>query len=380
MIAPRAGILETALAVHGGRRALAGEAAAVRYDFSVCLNAFGPADVVRRAVALATIDEYPDPEYRAPRAAASAQWHCPIDEIAFGAGAAEFIHAVCIAYLDPGDVVVIAAPSFGEYERAVRLRGAEPRLVWSEAGGTNSDRFAALRAAIEQVSPRLVVLCAPTTPTGASISQTDIRAIADTCQAGDSLLVLDQAYDAFAERPLGTPAIGGHPAVLHLRSLTKEHALAGLRVGFAIGPAPVIESLNRVRVPWSASSSAQAAAVAAMTTPASEHVAQTVSVLRANAARLQESSARLGFSSCPSTTHYFILHVRDAPSVCRILLDRAGICVRDCTSFGLPTHVRIAARTTPENDALLRALGMSDLDRYRTLDHTSTSLEMRIHG
>jgi histidinol-phosphate aminotransferase len=364
MIAARPGITETAIAVHGGHRALA-DARAVEHDFSVCLNAFGPADVVRRTVERAAIDEYPDPECRAPRAAAAAHWQRPIDEITFGAGAAEFIHAVALAYLDDGDTVLIAAPSFGEYERAARLRRANTRIVWCGLRETHDDALARLCAEVESTKPRLTVLCAPTTPAGLAISRPDVLAVADACDNAGSLLVLDQAYDAFAEHPLGTPAVPGHPAVLHLRSLTKEHALAGLRVAFAIGPAPVIDALNRVRVPWSASSAAQAAAVAALSRAGAEHVARTVAALRAEAVRLQEACTQLGFSVEPSATHYFVAHVGDASAVRALLLDRARICVRDCTSFGLPEHIRVAARTIAANDALIRALGMPELDRYR---------------
>ncbi|HTE45195.1 MAG TPA: histidinol-phosphate transaminase, partial [Gemmatimonadaceae bacterium] len=349
MIVPRAEVLETELAVHGGRRGLHEATTAVRYDFSVCLNAFGPADVVRRAVERAAIDEYPDPECRAPRESASARWFTPVSDIAFGAGAAELIHAVCQAYLSPGEAAIIVSPSFGEYERAVRLRGARAIPAWCSPDGTEQD-IGSMCAVVEQAGPRIVTLCAPTTPAGGAVSQHCIRRLADTCERAGALLVVDQAYDAFAEAPIGMPALPRHPAVLHLRSLTKEHALAGLRVAFAVGPAHVIDALNRVRVPWSASSVAQAAGVAALSDEAAQHVERTVNVLRREAARLQQSCAAFGFVPRPSTTHYFVVDVGNGAAVTRILLDRAGIAVRDCTSFGLPECIRVAARTVPEND------------------------------
>jgi histidinol-phosphate/aromatic aminotransferase/cobyric acid decarboxylase-like protein len=225
-----------------------------------------------------------------------------------------------------------------------------------------------------------VFVCAPTTPIGVAISIADLRAIADSCEAIGGLLVLDQSYDAFAERPLGTPALPNHSAVLHIRSLTKEYALAGLRVGFAIGPVPVIDALNRARVPWSVSTGAQAAAVAAMTDRAYDDAMTTVSALCAEAARLRDACARLGFATLASTTHYFVARVRDAAAVRRILLDRAGICVRDCTSFDMPQHIRVAARTRPENDALLLSLGITELDKYRTMSGRPTPPEAQING
>jgi histidinol-phosphate/aromatic aminotransferase/cobyric acid decarboxylase-like protein len=354
-ITPRSAVADTPLAFHGGRAALPDRNTA-RYDFSACLNAFGAAGIVRRAIERAPIEEYPDPKCRAPREAAASQWDVPVEQIAFAPGAAELIHAACDAYLNPGDAVVIVTPAFGEYERAARLRGALVHFVWCGTSPVGSDRVSSIRTEIERVRPRLVFLCAPMTPTGYSIAQSDVRAIAEACDAIGSLLILDQAYDAFAESPLGTPALREHPATLHLRSLTKDYALAGVRVAYAIGPTHVMEALARVRVPWSASSASQAAAIATFTPGASAHVARTIGILRGEAVRLQAECEDLGFATSASTTHYFILRVANASAVRKSLLESAAICVRDCTSFGLPEYIRVAARTIPENDALLRAL------------------------
>lgn len=159
------------------------------------------------------------------------------------------------------------------------------------------------------------------------------------------MLVLDQAYDAFTSEPLGTPALPGHPHVLHLRSLTKDHALAGVRVGFAIGPAETIDAMNRVRVPWMVSAPAQAAAIAALTDEADVHVCRTIALLRESAAHLWSWCDQAGIERVSSDTHYGILRAR-----------ARGIMVRDCTSFGLPGWIRVAVRTQPENAVLRRGL------------------------
>jgi histidinol-phosphate/aromatic aminotransferase/cobyric acid decarboxylase-like protein len=366
MIRARNVVAQTPLSIHGGKYYGTGDSTAVRHDFSVCLNAFGPAPIIRRAIQNASIEDYPDPFCLAPREAAASRWSCSIEEIAFGAGAAELIHAAITAYLEPDDEAIIVDPAFGEYERAIRLRGVAPTFFRQpeEARG-----YSALAARIGQRRPRIVVLCAPTTPAGLAITMDDIAVIADACGSAGGLLLLDQAYDAFAEHPLRTPALPRHPAVLHIRSLTKEHALAGLRVGFACGPATVIDAVNRVRVPWSASSMAQAAAVAAMSDEAADHVAKKIATLRSEAVRLRDRCSDLGFGSSRSITHYFTLQVRDATVVREILLERAGILVRDCTSFGLSDSIRVASRLEADNEALLRALAMSELDPFRQTQH-----------
>jgi histidinol-phosphate/aromatic aminotransferase/cobyric acid decarboxylase-like protein len=332
MISPR---VDVPLATHGGRLAIDTSDRDV-LDFSVCLNAFGPADCVREALHSARLDEYPDPASRLAREAAAAAWNCPVDDIALGAGAAELIDAACRAFLSPRNVVSIEQPAFGEYERSVRLCGA------SVANNLES-------------KARLVFVCSPSNPLGKLREKTELLAIADRCASRGALLVLDQAYDAFSGEPLGTPAFPGHSAVLHLRSLTKEHALAGVRVAYAVAPREVIRAVNAVRVPWSASSLTQAAAIATFTPDAHVHASDTIATLRAEAARLRVTFMRLGYEVSESSTHFFLVRVSSAPRAQRLLLERENILVRDCTSFGLPDRIRVAARTPLENDLLIDA-------------------------
>jgi histidinol-phosphate/aromatic aminotransferase/cobyric acid decarboxylase-like protein len=353
VISPRPEILATQLAEHGGRMGLQRGAQTARLDFSVCLNAFGPAEIVARAVAESIIDEYPDPRSRAPRAAAAGRWDRPVAEIAFGAGAAELIHAACFAYLRPGDGVLIGAPAFGEYERAVRLCGAVPRKFDLNGSPSACER---LCGEIASSRPRLTFLTTPMNPTGDSFALDDLRLVADVARASDCLLVVDQAYDAFAAAPLGTPALAGHAAVLHLRSMTKDHALAGVRVAFAVASPDVVDAIERARVPWAASNGAQAAGVATRSDAALLHVRDTTAILRQEATRVIGLLASRGITVRPTSTHFFLVRCQSARIARDRLLAEHGILVRDCTSFGLPEWIRVAARTPAQNDVLIHAL------------------------
>ena len=327
----------------------------VHIDFSVSLNAWGAAPEVRNAVINSPFEQYPDPTSLAPRRAATRRWGVPLETIAFGAGAAELIHAVCFASICPRSKALVPVPTFGEYARAARLCGAQvvhhlaapPEYVLEAAS---------IASAVATHRPQLVFLCAPNNPTGQALSRQEVEQVAKACAATGALLVLDQAYDAFTPRPLGTPALPGHPAVLHLRSITKDHALAGLRAAFAIGPELVIAALERVRVPWSASAPAQTAAVAALGDAAESHLAATLPRLRDERARLEAAFAQAGIQSLPSGTHYFVAEAGDAAAFRARLLREWGIKVRDCTSFGLPRHIRVAARTPAENNLLIQAV------------------------
>lgn len=355
-------ILETPLADHGGRLAsptLSRSKTSVRRDFSVCLNAYGPAPIVRDAVRNAAIDEYPDRFSRAPRQAAAYRWERPVEEIVFGAGAAELIQAVCFAYLTRNDCVVVAAPCFGEYERAARLCGAH---VESVVAALHLDEAAQWDNTLELVSvvlrtrPRLVFLASPSSPSGVQYSIPMLRKLADACARCDCLLILDQSYDAFSTTLLGTPALSGHDHVVHIRSLTKDHALAGVRAAFAVAAPAVASCIERARVPWASSTAAQAAAVAAMSNEAIEHVRQTTERLRNEARQIVSFCETIGLTVEASSTHYMLIRCCSGNDAREMLLADHGVLVRDCTSFGLPSHIRVAARVPADNAALMEAL------------------------
>jgi histidinol-phosphate/aromatic aminotransferase/cobyric acid decarboxylase-like protein len=278
-----------------------------------------------------------------------------VEEIVFGAGAAELIQAVCFTMVRPGDSVLVPMPSFGEYARAAALCGA--RLLQGIAPPPDYTLdTAAIAEAVVQHRPRLAFLCTPNNPTGQRISHHELRAVADACAAVGTLLVVDQSFDAFLAEPLGTPALPEHPAVIHLRSITKDHALAGVRAAFAVGPAPLVAAVERGRVPWAASTLAQAAATAAMGDDGHAYAALTLPRLRAERERLEAVFATLRVPTVRTFTHFLLAEVGDAAGFAARIHAKHGIRVRDCTSFGLPDHIRVAARTPLDNAELIRAL------------------------
>jgi histidinol-phosphate/aromatic aminotransferase/cobyric acid decarboxylase-like protein len=340
---------------HGGAEPATEAPVVVRADFSTGVNAFGPAPIVLDALRRADPAAYPDPYCRLARKAASRWTGRPLEEILVGAGTAELVFAAAQAFVRPGDLVLIPEPAFGEYQRAARLAGARvcgPRFD-GDTGARREDAEAFCRI-VHRQRPRMAFLASPESATGIVLDPELLTRMAETCQRVGTLLVLDQAYDAFTRRPLGTPALPGHAAVLHLRSLTKDHALAGIRVGLAIGPPAVIDAVARVRPPWTASSLAQAAVAAASTEEARRHVAETTAALLDEASALAADCAGLGIRPMTSATHYFLAEVGDADRVARRLLDDHALRVRSATAFGFPNCVRIAARR-PEDNALLPA-------------------------
>ncbi len=342
---PRDGILEIEPDYHGAldyaELAQWGYAPEDVLDFSVNSNPFGTHRAVRDAIANAAVDRYPDKECLALRGKLGVQLGVSVENITVANGTAETIWQIAFAYLRPDDVVLIVAPTFGEYARMSKLMRATVKHISA----------AELPAALAN-APRLVFLCNPNNPTGSITSLTTIHQWMDA--APDTLFVIDEAYINFST---AVSAIAYPPErranVIILRSMTKDYALAGVRLGYAVAPKSIIDALRIVRVPWNVSEVAQQAGLAALAVHA-DYVQQWHE-LRHLAEQFKRDLAQLGYRPTPSFMHYFLVNVGNG-SLFREQLLQHGIIVRKCDSFGLPEYVRIATRPAPENARLLKAL------------------------
>jgi histidinol-phosphate aminotransferase len=143
------------------------------------------------------------------------------------------------------------------------------------------------------------------------------------------------------------------PRVVVIRSLTKNFGLAGLRLGYAVAEPIVVEALSRSRPPWTVNALAQAAGLAALGDE--HHLQEGRRLARRAKALLVDHLGRLGLECVPSRANFWLVEVGDAAELRHQLLLH-GILVRDCASFGLPRHIRLAARPLPECERLLGAI------------------------
>lgn len=330
----------------------------IRTDFSVSLNAYGPADCVKEAIRCANIDQYPDPTSLAARKAAASRWSIPADEVIFGAGASELLYAATQYLTLPNCNALIASPTFGDYERASLIAGASVVRTHLFDPESESTTTAGIIKAIETHRPRVTFICTPNNPTGHSLTPGQLTDIAAACGDINGFLMIDQSYAAFADQDvrLPTPALRGLHNVLHLRSITKDHALAGIRAGYLIGPSELLQEIEKIRAPWAASSVAQSAAVAALSDEGDAYALRTISLLRTAAKDMHTSLTGLGYSVKLGDTHTLLIDVRDAAHCSLWLSKTHRIRVRDCTSFGLNRFIRVAARKPEENTLLISAL------------------------
>ena len=351
---PRPEVLAAPLAYHGAldyaeleRWGLSPEQV---LDFSVNSNPYGPSPAVREALRTVPLERYPDRETLALRRALADHLSVAPDRIVAGNGAAELIWLVALAFLRPEERVLVLGPTFGEYARAAALMGAQVENCTARSERDFAVDLDDVTQGLRRVQPRLAFLCNPNNPTGTLIP---LETIAAWTQAHpQTLFVVDEAYLAFAATARSALTIGADN-ILVLRSMTKDYALAGLRLGYAVGHAEVIAALARVRPPWSVNSMAQAAGVAALADE--EHLRRSLGKLARAKEPLLAGLRTLGLTPLPSAVHFFLLPVGDGAAFRHALL-RRKVLVRDCASFGLPGHVRIATRRPEENTRLLAAI------------------------
>jgi threonine-phosphate decarboxylase len=319
-------------------------------DFSANVNPSGPSPAVREALASVPLDRYPDRECLELRAALADSLGTSPACILPGNGASEMIWLAALAFLQPGDRMFVLGPTFSEYARAARLMRARV-FTWRAAPeqGFVPDLTVIARR-LKSLRPRLVFLCNPNNPTGVALPPGEIAAWAR--QHPRTLFIVDEAYLAFAAG-LDSALAFAEENVLVLRSLTKDCGLAGLRLGYAVGAEELMAALRQAQPPWSVNALAQAAGVAALRDP--YHRRASLERLARAKQELVAGLIRLDLEPVPSAVHFFLLRVGNGAAFRQALL-RRGILVRDCASFGLPAHVRIAARRPEENERLITAI------------------------
>ena len=205
-------------------------------DFSANISPLGLPRSARDAAvrALENAARYPDPECRLLRQSLSVHHGVPAENIVCGNGAADLIWRIC-RVLQPGRALV-PAPTFGEYEKALRSVGcAAERFYLAEEQDFSLDAESFARSVRDHTD--LVFLCNPNNPTGRLSSREELRIILDACRAAGAVLVLDECFLDFTAEPekaAMTGELAERPELVVLKAFTKTYAMAGLRLGYAL--------------------------------------------------------------------------------------------------------------------------------------------------
>jgi histidinol-phosphate aminotransferase len=278
------------------------------------------------------------------------------EELAIGAGADGLIDCISQATLDPGDEIVCGWPSFASYVIDALKLGAVPRTVPL----TDRDHHD-LDAILDAVGPRtkLVYLCNPNNPTGTM----NTRAELDSYFArvpGHVLTVLDQAYYEYLDHDEYPDGIEEYAKagqrVFVLRTFSKIYGLAGLRVGYGVGPVKLVTAIAKVRRAFDVNHLAQAAALASLDSP--EELERRRAVTVAGRAYIERVLREHGFEPAgPAVGNFVFFQVGEDSRRFFDQLLREGVIVRPTGPFGAPGGIRVTVGTPEENEFFAEALG-----------------------
>ena len=317
-------------------------------DFSVNLNPLGMPDRVLRAIRehAEEYDRYPDPHCRALRRALSVRESVPEKWLVFGNGAADLIVRLCMV-LKPKRAL-LPAPTFSEYEKAVRLAGGEVRRFFlrQEAGYQVTADYA------DAVQPgdSVVFLCNPNNPTGALAEPGTVEALLSACGQVGAVLVVDECFLPFTDGRSCQSRLRAYPNLMVLRAFTKLYAMAGLRLGYLMC---ADEDLAGRIGAWGLSAPAQVAGLAAVSEEGWPE--RTRRFLRMERPWMTDALGALGFFVYPSHSNFLLFQARPD------LWDRAmarGVMLRPCSNFpGLDgSYFRIGLKKRVQNEMLLQVL------------------------
>ncbi len=303
-------------------------------DFSASTNPFPPRFSWEPDLHL--LEYYPDDYYTELKERIGRVFHREPAEICVGNGSIELIRVFCSVVFrnrTSDNRFYIQSPTFGEYELSARLSGATPTTIPSDAA--------------------VYFLCNPNNPTGLLTEKEKALALLDEMKRHKGILFCDEAFIELSD-PGQSVADIGDPALFVLRSLTKSFAVPGIRFGYGFGDPELIEKIETARSPWSVNAFAESYALEALAHM--DELERSRSEIGRERRWLSSALTALGLRSQPSSVNYILVECgRDASSLCDDLI-RKDILVRDCTSFGLPTAIRIAVRTREENIQLIEAL------------------------
>jgi histidinol-phosphate aminotransferase len=310
-------------------------------------NPLGPSPLAAAAIAdfARFVSLYPDAANADLKSRISQKIGLSVAQICVSNGSDEMIHLLSNLLLEPGDNVVMGDPGFSRYEsEAIASQAVAVKVPLD--GNAVHDLDKMLHSVDERT--RIFWLANPNNPTGTIIRKAELdqllRELPDHV-----LLVLDEAYFEFAtdpNYPNSADYIKAGKQIVGLRTFSKTYGLAGLRVGFAIGPDYIIDALERIRGPFNVNSLAQRAAVAALDDP--EHLAKTIDMNAYGVKRLSSFLRGQGFDVAESFANFVWCDLKyPSNEVCNQLL-RRGIIVRPGYVFGQPNHVRISVGTDEE--------------------------------
>lgn len=352
---PRRGVLDISAYVPGDDRS----SAAKVFKLSSNETPLGPSPRAVEAFR-ANADKlhvYPDGSARGLREALAATYGLNPDRIVCGNGSDELLTLLTQTYLSPGDEAIFTEHGFLVYKIAILASGGVPVVAPEKAETTDVD------AILERVTPKtkVVYLANPNNPTGTFIPYDEVKRL-HSGLPGNVILVLDAAYAEYVRRNdygSGVELAAEADNVVMTRTFSKVFGLANLRIGWAYGPAAIIDALNRTRGPFNVNGAALAAGAAALSDRA--HLELSVAHNNVWLKWLTDQITALGLRVTPSIGNFLLVHFsgeegRGAAEADAFLRQR-GLVLRRVAAYGFPNALRLTVGTEEANTLFITALG-----------------------
>lgn len=319
-------------------------------------NCLGPSPKAVAAIKknIGRINRYPDASSFYLRKKLAKSLGVGEDCLIFGNGSDEIIGMAIRTFVDAGDEVIIAKPTFLIYEIVSQIQNAAIKFV-----PLTRDLKHDLTKMREAVTDRtkMVFIANPDNPTGTYVNKYEIEKFLSTLPER-VIVFLDEAYFEFAayerkDYPRGTNYLD-RPNIILARTFSKIYGLAGLRIGYGIAKPEVISYMERVREPFNTNLLAQAAAEAALDDKA--FLNKTLAHVAKEKAFLYSAFKKMGLEYADSATNFIVVDTkRDCKAVFNALLKK-GVIVRDMKAWGFDTYIRVTVGTREEDQKFVKAL------------------------
>ncbi len=325
-------------------------------DFSANCNPLGVPESVPAAVleAAQTADAYPDPLCRRLGAALAEKLNLAPGHILFGNGAADLIFRLALS--EKPRKALVTAPTFAEYELSLQTAGClttrHPLLKTKD--------FAVTETILDRISPEIdmAFICNPNNPTGRTVDPSIMLRILKACKQNDTLLIVDECFNAFLDSPEGHSLkkyLPDFKNLVILDAFTKLYGMAGIRLGYCLSSnKKLLTRMKNAGQPWAVSSLAQAAGLAAL--GETDYVARARQLIADERAYLLKALDLPGLEVFGGEANFLFFRA-EIPDLASRLRQR-GILIRDCGNYyGLSAgYYRIAVRTHEENETFAEAL------------------------
>lgn len=282
------------------------------------------------------INQYPKAAHTDLTERIAAEWALAENQIWLSPGADGALDYLARAFLDPGDSVLVPEPGFAYYAMSARYNHANIRTYTLSATDNFTQRADDVRESYDD--ERIVYLTTPHNPTGTEFPRTEVETLLESV-GDDTLVVVDEAYQEFSESPSRIDRLDRYDNLAVTRTFSKAYGLAGLRVGYAAVPESWGDAYARVNTPFAVNELACRAGLAALDDDG--FLERTIDTARWGRQYMHDE---LAVETVESAGNFVLARVGDATAVSE-RSKREGVIIRDCTSFGLPEHVRISCGT-----------------------------------